>query len=168
MNYVAIIRTIQSNKEILGLISNDHLKLTHELAKAKRYQSEESAQEDIESVKTRYGNDIQVRVTLATSELCRNPEIHKFTSRINMIIQHYEQNTIMIGPYEQDEKVMHFLINNHTEVTVEADFKTGIGKMTGTINHRGIDGYGTNCAEYHDFRKLLSDLNDALLGRILL
>ncbi|MFI3253692.1 MAG: hypothetical protein R3Y63_05070 [Eubacteriales bacterium] len=63
---------------------------------------------------------------------------------------------------------MYFIINNHTDVTVETDFLTGIGKITGNINDRVIDGYGTNCAENHDFRKLLSDLNDSLLGRILL
>lgn len=168
MDYVVIVRKIQGSKDILGFISNDHLKLTYELAKAKKYQNEEATHSDIDSIKTRYGNDCDIRITFASSELSRNPDIHKFTTRVNMIVQHYSQNTILVGPYKQEEKVVYFIINNHSDVTIETDFQTGIGKIFGNINDRGIDGYGTNCAEYHDFRKLLSDLNDALLGRIFL
>lgn len=168
MDYVAIIRTIQGDKEVLGLIGDDRLKLTHDLVRAKKYKNTEAIKKDVASLKLRYGNEMEVRVAQASSELNRDPEINKFTTRVNMIIQHYDQNTIMVGPYKKDDRVMYFIINNHTTLSVEVDFAQSYGKISGSIQDRPIDGYGTGCAEYHDVHKLLSDLNDSLLGRFLM
>lgn len=168
MDYVVIMRTIQGSKEVLGLLSNDRMKLTYELGKAKRYPSPEAVENDVNSLRSRYGPDLDVRVAQATSELNRNPDIHKFTTHVNMILQHYNQHTIMIGPYEKEERVMYLIFNNHTDLVVEVDFVNHYGKISGVIADRPIDGYGTSCAEYHDLHKLLSDLNDSLLGHFLM
>lgn len=168
MDHVAIIRSVQSDKEILGLIGSDRLKLTRELSFAKKYKNTDAIKADMVNLKMRYGNGIEVRVAQASSELNRDPEIHKFTTQIHMIIQHFDQNTIMVGPYQNETRVQYFIINNHTDLSVEVDFSNCYGKISGNINDRNIDGYGTGCAEYHDTHKLLSDLNDSLLGRILM
>lgn len=168
MNYVVMMRIIQGSKEILGLVANDRLVLTLELAKAKRYLSAEAAEHDVDGLKRRYGPDVDVRVVQACSELNRNSEIHKFTSRMALIVQHYGQNTIMIGPYENKNQVEYLIYNSHTDLLIEVDFPQHYGKISGVIADRVIDGFGTSCAEYEDLHKLLSDLNDSLLGHFLM